>query len=1119
MLPVKDRKPQQNTFASIQKNRDRRPAGMQPAEPPLDSLYFLQRHLGNSYLQAAHQLKEASPGDEVDFTEQQTGRENKTGLPDQLKAGIENLSGLAMDDVRVHYNSSKPAELQALAYTQGTEIHLGPGQERYLPHEAWHVVQQKKGRVRAMVQMKDGVPVNDDVGLEREAGVMGESANATQPSVPAGSQESGGRCSGHRNGELGAPRVAQLYRQTQKASEPSSSSWRQVRTWSDKSGKWIEWETDPTVSLGPAEDTDKYDADESEAESGSSAVYRSRPVVPNYTEWAKEKVQKLFDQVPELHMARLDAMTDIIKASDKKQLRLREVKELKDIEDIVRSNLENQLRKQNTRKALLEKYLAFKTINLGTNLVKEWEKEDMAEQRKKLIDSMVRDVVSTLDIKYSSGIKTEDLKINPYWLPGIFEVPAGANKGDFLTLIEDFWLEKDIHYWDHLDKELAKVDLDAFTWEQLRNTFDPKSLRFSSPVKREDSTAYDDFMEKRKEMPDRPKEITPEGSILLEEIKRIQEICYYKRDSIGRILEIRQEIERCKLPSNKPPTTMEIFEDDFRAKLKHDKAEQDHSLKMSELARQEQIKLSQASRMKGISKDRKEMKKYIKSWYEQLREQAKITLTKKLEQIDRTLYRNSAKKRAPRDPEFRRRALEHGGVMLLPGHLPLAGLLPSSDSVKITTANKPEKFQILVKQANALIKKYGLHTIATGGILPNSLGGGCVCIMYVKEGHISEKEGATYRPVFGVSGLDQNRVQSGQVSASEAFKAMATPDPVLGQGFQGLKKQLSEDMKSRANLGIKQPSYQAQLYFLQRHGGAGNLERWLPVKCAEPAIVMALAQLYHRTADLALSVPFEAELIMEQVMPKYTCARCATAEDKFAAHVDEGEGSRGRREVKLGGKHIPPEAGSLKESLSKLFKQIDDCHLLRGTAPAAYDEKKANLMETQHRMAMKAGFFHRGRKKNQPANHPSAAYGDPVVTASGLVGSSEKAQLVGRSEAASPTTAISHTNGATGTQRSKWVDLADKCRMVPEPTANVLTPQHVVLALNKSAEKHENCSNFWTAFDQHRSDHPEYRYALSPVQVINKLDGRDPTDLYIMREADWDRYEDFKRKHGEFQYL
>ena len=102
-------------------------------------------------------------------------KENKTGLPDKLKSGIENLSGYSMDDVKVHYNSSKPAQLQAHAYAQGTDIHLGSGQEKHLPHEAWHVVQQKQGRVKPTMQMK-GMNVNDDVRLEREAGVMGEKA-------------------------------------------------------------------------------------------------------------------------------------------------------------------------------------------------------------------------------------------------------------------------------------------------------------------------------------------------------------------------------------------------------------------------------------------------------------------------------------------------------------------------------------------------------------------------------------------------------------------------------------------------------------------------------------------------------------------------------------------------------------------------------------------------------------------------------------------------------------------------------------------------------------------------------------------------------------------------------
>ncbi|NET16484.1 MAG: DUF4157 domain-containing protein [Okeania sp. SIO1H6] len=101
---------------------------------------------------------------------------NKTGLPDSLKTGIENLSGYYMDDVKVHYNSDQPARLQAHAYAQGSDIHIAPGQEKHLPHEAWHVVQQKQGRVKPTMQKKGGVKVNEDTGLEKEANVMGKKA-------------------------------------------------------------------------------------------------------------------------------------------------------------------------------------------------------------------------------------------------------------------------------------------------------------------------------------------------------------------------------------------------------------------------------------------------------------------------------------------------------------------------------------------------------------------------------------------------------------------------------------------------------------------------------------------------------------------------------------------------------------------------------------------------------------------------------------------------------------------------------------------------------------------------------------------------------------------------------
>jgi hypothetical protein len=123
------------------------------------------------------QMKAAASHDETLQRKPQVAvKPNNTGLPDGLKSGIENLSGMAMDHVQVHYNSSQPAQLNALAYAQGSSIYVGPGQERHLPHEAWHLVQQAQGRVRPTMQVNDGVPVNDDKGLEHEADTMGMKA-------------------------------------------------------------------------------------------------------------------------------------------------------------------------------------------------------------------------------------------------------------------------------------------------------------------------------------------------------------------------------------------------------------------------------------------------------------------------------------------------------------------------------------------------------------------------------------------------------------------------------------------------------------------------------------------------------------------------------------------------------------------------------------------------------------------------------------------------------------------------------------------------------------------------------------------------------------------------------
>ncbi len=99
-------------------------------------------------------------------------RVSGSGLPPHLKDGLEQLSGYAMDDVKVHYNSTEPAQFHADAMAKGADIFLGPGQEKHLSHEAWHVVQQKQNRVNASFQFK-GLSLNDNETLEKEATLMG----------------------------------------------------------------------------------------------------------------------------------------------------------------------------------------------------------------------------------------------------------------------------------------------------------------------------------------------------------------------------------------------------------------------------------------------------------------------------------------------------------------------------------------------------------------------------------------------------------------------------------------------------------------------------------------------------------------------------------------------------------------------------------------------------------------------------------------------------------------------------------------------------------------------------------------------------------------------------------
>lgn len=95
-------------------------------------------------------------------------KSSPTGLPESLKPEVESLSDMDLYHVAVHYNSRNPAQLNAYAFARGSQIQIAPGQESTLPHEAWHVVQQKQGRVSPTVRATIGVGTDEEA-LDRSS--------------------------------------------------------------------------------------------------------------------------------------------------------------------------------------------------------------------------------------------------------------------------------------------------------------------------------------------------------------------------------------------------------------------------------------------------------------------------------------------------------------------------------------------------------------------------------------------------------------------------------------------------------------------------------------------------------------------------------------------------------------------------------------------------------------------------------------------------------------------------------------------------------------------------------------------------------------------------------------
>lgn len=136
----------------------------QPAMPSPAAVVALQRQFGNRVVQRI-----------VGRRDRPAAAARRAPLDKPIRDRIEAVAGLSLADVEVHYNSPEPAQVDALAFARGSEIHLGPGQERHLPHEAWHIVQQKQGRVQPTTRV-NGTAVNDDPALEAEATRMAHRA-------------------------------------------------------------------------------------------------------------------------------------------------------------------------------------------------------------------------------------------------------------------------------------------------------------------------------------------------------------------------------------------------------------------------------------------------------------------------------------------------------------------------------------------------------------------------------------------------------------------------------------------------------------------------------------------------------------------------------------------------------------------------------------------------------------------------------------------------------------------------------------------------------------------------------------------------------------------------------
>ena len=116
-----------------------------------------------------------------------------------------------------------------------------------------------------------------------------------------------------------------------------------------------------------------------------------------------------------------------------------------------------------------------------------------------------------------------------------------------------------------------------------------------------------------------------------------------------------------------------------------------------------------------------------------------------------------------------------------------------------------------------------------------------------------------------------------------------------------------------------------------------SIESWNSLQCAEPAAIMAAAQLYYRMADMDLSLPFEGKARIDQeanldeasetdYLAKETCGRCAVSEVSFGGLTNTGQ----RENVAMNKAEVETEDALMQTLHDNLTQNVHGNKLMDG---------------------------------------------------------------------------------------------------------------------------------------------------------------------------------------------